>query len=379
MTCHAARELFSARLDGMLLADEAAGLETHLAGCADCRAEWARFERTVSLVRGLEPAHAPVGFVDRVLEAARPEPCPLRVLRQVFLPLRLKLPLEAAAVFLVGGLAVMIFQQSPEMQRAARQELDARVTPSQPPAAPVPQSTSEPPAVASKEERESPPVPSLEKKRSKSADIALADRMSPAEQKLGTKPDVAPAPPTPAPQTVAPAPQTIAPAPQNVAPAPSQAPAPPASAAAPAPREAPSSPQGTSAVAPTAPPASGLIRPRVAQEPSRVEESARRDVAAKSATAPLAAAARRPPDITARLSVADRAAALNALANIVTRLGGREIARQTDRGSQIVDVVLPRESYDAFTRQASQLGNFTAEHGVSELPPAVTVSIRVTD
>ena len=110
-----------------------------------------------------------------------------------------------------------------------------------------------------------------------------------------------------------------------------------------------------------------------------MEEAARRDVAAKSATAPLASAARRPADVTARLSVADRAAALDALASIVNRLGGREIARQTDRGSQIVDVVLPRESYDAFMRQASQLGNFTAEHGVSELPAAVTVSIRVTD
>ena len=120
MTCHEARELFSARVDEALASDDATQLDAHLAGCAECRAEWARFERTVALVRGIESARAPAGFVNRVLAAADPVPWPLRLARQVFMPLRVKLPLEAAAVVLVAGLAVMTFQHSPEMQRSVR-------------------------------------------------------------------------------------------------------------------------------------------------------------------------------------------------------------------------------------------------------------------
>ena len=114
MTCDEARALFSARADDAITPDEVTRLDTHLGGCAECRAEWARFARTISLVRGIEPARAPVGFVDRVLQAARPEPWPLRLVRHVFMPMRVKLPVEAAAVMLIAGLAVMIFQRSPE-------------------------------------------------------------------------------------------------------------------------------------------------------------------------------------------------------------------------------------------------------------------------
>jgi putative zinc finger protein len=147
MTCHDARELFSARVDEALPPDEAAHLDAHLAGCPECRAEWARFERTVSLVQGLEPARAPVGFADRVLEAARPVPWHRRLLRRLFLPVAVKLPVEATAVVLVAGLAVMVFQHSPEMQKAARQEY-APVAPQAPaPRVPAAQAP-EPPRLA---------------------------------------------------------------------------------------------------------------------------------------------------------------------------------------------------------------------------------------
>ena len=44
MTCPEIRELFSTHVDDALTADERAGLETHLATCAECRHEWERFE-----------------------------------------------------------------------------------------------------------------------------------------------------------------------------------------------------------------------------------------------------------------------------------------------------------------------------------------------
>jgi len=119
MICPDARDLFSAHADAALSAAEQAELQAHLATCAECQREWARFEQTVALLRAIEPAHAPAGFVDRVV-AARPRPWYARLARGLFVPWPVKLPLEAAAVVLVAGLAIMIVQRSPELQQASR-------------------------------------------------------------------------------------------------------------------------------------------------------------------------------------------------------------------------------------------------------------------
>lgn len=119
MTCQEIREWFSARVDDALSAAERARLDAHLATCAECGAEWQRFERAVGLLRATASVRAPAGFVDRVL-AARPRPWYRRLARRLFVPWPVKLPLEAAAIVLVAGLAIMVFQRSPELQQAAR-------------------------------------------------------------------------------------------------------------------------------------------------------------------------------------------------------------------------------------------------------------------
>ena len=118
MTCEEIREWFSARVDDALSADERARLDAHLGTCAECAAEWERFERTVGLLRAAAPVRAPAGFVDRVL-AARPRPWYRRLARHLLVPWPKKLPLEAAALVLVAGLAIVVFQRSPELQQAA--------------------------------------------------------------------------------------------------------------------------------------------------------------------------------------------------------------------------------------------------------------------
>jgi anti-sigma factor RsiW len=118
------RDLFSALADDALTPDERAALDAHLAGCAECRRELATFARTVKMVRAMDPAHAPAGFVDRVLAAAQPEPWSRRVVRRVFRPWP-ALPLSAAALLVIGGLAVLLFRASPEQQRFARQQYES--------------------------------------------------------------------------------------------------------------------------------------------------------------------------------------------------------------------------------------------------------------
>jgi anti-sigma factor RsiW len=72
MTCAENREQHSALLDGELPAVARARVEAHLAGCAECSAELARLTRMLGMLHTLPAERAPVGFVDRVLAAARP-------------------------------------------------------------------------------------------------------------------------------------------------------------------------------------------------------------------------------------------------------------------------------------------------------------------
>ncbi|MBI4587274.1 MAG: zf-HC2 domain-containing protein [Candidatus Rokubacteria bacterium] len=127
MNCPEARELFSSRVDALLTPEQRRALDLHLQTCAECPREWERFRRTVSLLHSLEEARAPAGFAARVIEAARREPWLRRLLRNVFLPLHVKLPLEAAAIVLVSTLVIFLYRQTPEVQRAVEAPPSPRV------------------------------------------------------------------------------------------------------------------------------------------------------------------------------------------------------------------------------------------------------------
>ncbi len=99
MTCDEARERLSALLDEALSPDERDALDAHVATCVDCRRELGLLRNTVALLRAVDPARAPAGFVDRVRAAARP-----------------------AAIVLVGVIVVSLFKTTPELEQAARVE-----------------------------------------------------------------------------------------------------------------------------------------------------------------------------------------------------------------------------------------------------------------
>jgi anti-sigma factor RsiW len=137
MKCPEARELLSALLDDALSASERQAIEAHLAACAECRRELEALRGTVTLLGRLPPVHAPAGFVDRVMDQAYRPSWPRRVVAALFRPLRVKLPLEAAAVVLVGISALYVYQRAPEVQQVAREETREAPPPAQPPAPPA--------------------------------------------------------------------------------------------------------------------------------------------------------------------------------------------------------------------------------------------------
>jgi len=339
VTCHEARELFSAFVDDELDPRERSALDAHLVGCADCRRELDRFGRTVSLVQALPPERAPAGFVDRVVTRARPAPWPVRLVRGLFVPWT-KLPLEAAAILLVGGLAVWVYQQTPEQQQSVRLE-------QAPPSAEAPAPVEAParvetPAGVEEPARAPAPVESFTRR---------AD--APATPAAPAVPAAPAAPPAPAPAT----------------PAPSE-------------RSRNEKKETQQAVADARARGAESQPPRAFQESREVARDALEKRAVESAPAARSAAralsAPGPADVSGRLTVDDPSSGATALAEIARRVGGSVTASRADGDAHLVDLTVPRERYPDLAIEVARLGRWQAEANAAGLPETVRVRIRLT-
>jgi hypothetical protein len=329
LTCEETRELFSARLDDALSADERARLDVHLATCAECGREWARFTGTVGMLRAVAPVRAPAGFVDRVL-AARPRPWYRRLARGLFTPWPVKLPLEAAAIVLVAGLAILLVQRSPELQHAARApEPPAGVT-LPPSAAPAP-GTREPAPVQRPTGRESTPALADESTPPRAEAPAMERRTDSTTKRDRAPVAVPPAAPAEPPRLGEPSRATGAEAPD-------------AGARAEADQERENAAARPSVPAP-APQKSG-------------------DLQTLSATG----------SVLARLRVADRAAAERSAADLVTRAGGQVVSRGEAPDAVVLRLVVPGGRWHEVRRDLEALGVLRLEGD----PGGTAGPVRVT-
>ena len=321
VTCQEIRELFSARLDEALSAEERARLEAHLATCIECPVEWRRFERAVGLLRATAPARAPAGFVDRVL-AARPRPWYRQLARDLFVPWPVKLPLEAAAIVLVAGLAIVIFQRSPELQQAARApEPAATVTAPPPPVKGAPDPVQAPAR--------------LERKRALPDEPGQRETESPP---TGARPD---------------------------------------STAA---RDAAPPAEATRIVAESRP--NSAEAPEVAR---RTEANQERAGATARQVAPPAPAGRESRDQTlsariswlARLTVADQAAAERVVGHLVSRVGGQVHSRSEEPGATVLSLTVPADRWDEVRRALQTLGTLRLEGDRGRAADPLPITLRL--
>jgi hypothetical protein len=357
MTCHDARESLSAFLDEALAPDERRQVAAHLEGCPDCRRELARLEQTVALLRRVEPARAPVGFVDAVTAAARPRPWYRRVAAAVFLPFSVKLPAEATAVVMVALLAVYVFERTPALQESARTQPEVREDPREKTARPAPPTvlTDRFDRDSSSGERspESKARP-LEKEQDRREAPAARERI--ASEAETPKQEAAPAPAAPRLDAVPP----VAAPPAATAPAAPSAPAPGA-----------------------APPASkvegALEKSQAENRQAPVPPSAESSRGAPAAPASPRLAAKRAPsaDAVTGIAVRDRDAAERDLAELIARVGGRETGRRREEDATIVEAVVPQPRYAEFTQSLARLGAWRVEAERSDLPAQVHVILRL--
>ncbi len=426
MNCKDAREWFSALLDGEIGLTERALVETHVTQCAECRRELEQLQKMVKVLHRVERRRAPLGFVGRVLERIRPANWLQRLRRRLPARVPLRVPAGAAAVLIVAVLAVYIFQRSPELQQAARQEAPPAPSPSVAPTAqpspPPPPAPSLPPRAATPpaepmptqaarplaEPTSPPPGPPVAAPRAVAPprDEPMPTQASPpvAQPRSETRPLAAgTASPADAPPAAAPAPTIAAP---SLSPPAAPAP-PPAAREALADRKdkaeaskpraleqsrqetrskesaAHSAPSGLSRVpdAPSPPSFARKTDESPGTAPSPADRARQTEPTRPVPSPPPAAAKRALPsvDVVGRLSVKDRDVADRDLAALLARVRGTEVARQRGFSSTVVDAVVPQSSYGEFTQGLARIGAWQPEAGRSPLPDPVRVTIRVTE
>jgi hypothetical protein len=353
MTCAECRDAFSAYADDALGAEARAAVEHHLAGCSECRREWQRFTATVDLLHAVPSERAPAGFVDRVMAAARPLAWHRRLARAVLVPWTVKLPLEAAAVVMVAGLAVLIFQRSSEMQQFAR-EPQAQTAPALEETA----KTQRKDATARVAEHEvmtsAPPAPSAPPRGYDLPPQGLTDsRAAVPEAKRDaarSEGEVSPEPLLARRQQIPESEsfKALRPAAPSPAPAAKSAPVPPNVAAT------------------AAPPAETRAKREdtVAKEAERDADQVQRLVA------------RVPAAVELRLTVTDRAATERDIASIVERLGGALVAGPA---SGTLEIMVPSTAFGALASDLARLGTLRIVRQPAELPDSVRINLRLTD
>jgi len=119
MTCEEAREAFTDLYDGTLSGPPLVALSRHLDGCPTCRREWVAFRLTAGALGELRDEEPSPGFAARVAERIEAPRGWRRLASSLVFPLRLKLPVHAAALVMLGVAGLWVSQRSPEIQRAA--------------------------------------------------------------------------------------------------------------------------------------------------------------------------------------------------------------------------------------------------------------------
>ena len=147
MRCDQVQERLSEYLENLLDAESHTSVHDHLSSCVHCQAEAQTLAQTRKAVSDLPSVEPPLGFSQKVMARIREANQKPSLWRRLFLPLMIKIPIHAMAIFLVAGLAVYLYQANmPVQTEVARMEPSGPKPTndigiySQPPASPAPPS-----------------------------------------------------------------------------------------------------------------------------------------------------------------------------------------------------------------------------------------------
>lgn len=127
MNCEQVKTVLADYLDGAVTGDERAMVDAHLKGCAACREDLGFLKKYKKAIGKFPTLQAPDDFLEKVhrgIDAQKRG----GIVRTLFFPLRVKVPLEAAALLALALTGVLIFKpyQTTMLEYAAEQ--DAAIT-----------------------------------------------------------------------------------------------------------------------------------------------------------------------------------------------------------------------------------------------------------
>ena len=111
MTCNEIENRLPAHLEHLLSPEEKETIEGHLASCPRCSRVCEDLRKTQGLVQVLPEVEPPPFFEQRIMSGVREEAAQKQgILRKLFYPLYIKVPLQAFATLLVAVLAFSIYR-----------------------------------------------------------------------------------------------------------------------------------------------------------------------------------------------------------------------------------------------------------------------------
>lgn len=113
MTCKDIEERLPAYQEGTLSPDEKRLMDAHISKCAQCSAALQDLEKTIILLKNLPEVEPPPWFTQKIMAQVREEGTRKHsLLRKLFYPFHVKIPIEAFATLLVVILGVYIYQST---------------------------------------------------------------------------------------------------------------------------------------------------------------------------------------------------------------------------------------------------------------------------
>ena len=123
MECDRVKDLLSEYIDGALGAQDRAAVEKHIAACEECKKELASMSALVEKLGALEPVKAPADFLEEIHGRLKPRFSFDRIIRKLFTPFRIKIPLKLVAAATMAILVFYVFS----LQQADKTLLKAPV------------------------------------------------------------------------------------------------------------------------------------------------------------------------------------------------------------------------------------------------------------
>lgn len=125
MRCEEIERLLSEYVDGVLDDSAHTHMDKHLLTCSNCKGKLESLKAVVNQISALPPVYPPADFLDHIHDRIERDSRLQRIFKRLFVPFRIKIPLEFAAATALGILTFLIINtqqikdiQGPIMKKA---------------------------------------------------------------------------------------------------------------------------------------------------------------------------------------------------------------------------------------------------------------------